>query len=105
MDVVVRLPECDAFDVILVVLDKLPKMRHYIPFHATFNARGLAALFLKQMQSFHRLPLIFCSDTGPQFLSTICGHMYNHFEIDRRMRTALHPQLDSRMEQVNVNME
>jgi len=46
MDFVVRLPECEGFDAVWVVVDRLSKVRHFIPCHTTIDAVGLAMLFL-----------------------------------------------------------
>ena len=41
---VVGLPECEGFDAILVVVDWLSKMRHFIPCHTTIDALGVGGV-------------------------------------------------------------
>jgi len=36
--IVVQLRECEGFDKISLVVDKLPKLQHYIPCHSTIDA-------------------------------------------------------------------
>jgi hypothetical protein len=48
MDFVVGLPECEVFDAVWVVVDRLRKMRHFIPCHSTIDAVGLAKLCLRE---------------------------------------------------------
>jgi len=70
MDFMVGLPECEGFDAVWVVVDRLSKMRHFIPCQTTIDALGLAELFLPEVVCLHGLPLTIVSDRGPQFAST-----------------------------------
>ena len=70
MDFVVGLPECEGFDAIWVVVDRLSKMRHFIPCHTTIDALGFAELLLREVVRLHGFLLTIVSDRGPQFAST-----------------------------------
>ena len=105
MDFVVGLPECEGFDAVWVVVDRLSKMRHFVPCHTTIDAVGLAKLFLREVVRLHGLPKTIVSDRGPQFASTFWGQIYSRLGIDLRMSMAFHPQMDSQTERMNTGME
>jgi hypothetical protein len=77
MDCVVGLPECEVFDAVWVVVDRLSKMSHFIPCHTTIEAIGLANLGLREVLCPHRLPKTIVSDRGPQFSSKFWGQICN----------------------------
>ena len=62
MEFVVGLSECEAFDAIWVVVDRLSKMRYFIPCQCTIDAIGLARLFLREVTYLHGLPATIISD-------------------------------------------
>ena len=69
MDFVVGLPESEEVNAILVVVDRLTKMAHYIPTHDTATAEDVAKLYLENVWKLHGLPSDIISDRGPQFIS------------------------------------
>jgi len=105
MDFVVGIPECEGFDGIWVVVDRLSKMRHFIPCHTPIDALGLVELFLREVVRLHGLPLTVVSDQGPQFASAFWQQMYSRLGIDQRMSIAFHPQTDGQTERINASME
>jgi transposase InsO family protein len=105
MDFVVGLPNCEGFDAVWVVVDRLSKMRHFIPCHTTIDEVGLAKLFLREVVCLHGLPKTIVLDRGPQFASTFWGQIFNRLGIDRRMSTAFHPQTDGQMARMKPGME
>jgi len=105
MDFVVGLPECEGFDAIWVAVDRLSKMRHFIPCHMTIDALGLVELFLREVVCLHGLPLTIVSDQGPQFATTLWQQVCGRLGIDLRMSTAFHPQTDGQMERMIASMD
>jgi len=85
MDFVVGLPECEGFEAIWIVVDRLSKMWHFIPCHITIDALGLAVMFWWEVVHLHGLPLTIISDQGLWFLSTFLAQICDHLGIDRRM--------------------
>ena len=46
MDVITGLPWSNGFDAIWVVVDRLTKMRHFVPYRTTTSAQDLADMFI-----------------------------------------------------------
>jgi len=105
MHFVTGLPECEGHDAIWVVVDRLSKMRHFVPCRTTIDARGLAEMFLKEVVRLHGLPKTIISDRGPQFAAVFWRRLCERLNIDRRLSTALHPQTDGQTERMNASME
>jgi len=83
MAFVVELPECEGSEAIWVVVDRLSKMRHFIPCHTTNDAIGLAKLFGRAIVRLHGLPATIVSDRGPKFASTFLGVICSRLGIER----------------------
>jgi len=64
---VIGLRECEGFDAVWMVVDRLSNMRHLVPCHTTIDAVGLAELFLREVVRLHGFPKTIVSDPGPQF--------------------------------------
>ena len=94
-----------TFDAIWVVVDRLYKMRHFIPCHTTIDAFEMAKLFVLEIVHRHGLPATIVSDRGPQFAATFWGQICSRLGIDRRMATAFHPEKDGHSERMNAGME
>lgn len=105
MDFVVGSLECEGYDARWVVVDRLSKMRHFIPCHTTIDAIGMAKLFLRGIVHLQGLPATIVSDRCPEFASACWGQICRQLGIDRRMSTAFHPQTDGPTERINASME
>jgi hypothetical protein len=105
VDFVVELPKSHSFDTIMVVVDTLGKLAHFIPTHTTVTAEGTASLFLKEVWKHHGTPLCVVSDRGPQFIAQFTRELYRLLGIKLVTSTAYHPQTDGQTEQVNQEME
>jgi transposase InsO family protein len=105
MDFVTGLPWSDGFDAIYVVVDRLTKMRHFVPCRQTTSAQDLADLFLQGIFRLHGLPKSIVSDRGPQFVAAFWKRMCERLGIERKLSTAYHPETDGQTERVNAVME
>ena len=95
---------------IMVVVDRLTKMRHYISCTAKETENGtsapaMARLFLDHVFQLHGLPETIVSDRGPQFISAFWEHLTSSLGIKRKLSTAYHPQTDGQMERANQDLE
>jgi len=105
MDFITGLPWSDGFDAILIVIDRLSKMRHFIACKTTCSAQDLAQLYLSHVFRLHGLPGTVISDRGPQFVSAFWTKLCERLKIDKRLSTAFHPQTDGQTERINSVLE
>jgi len=105
MDFVTGLPWSQGYDAILVVVDRLTKMRHLIPCLTSTSAEDLANLFLENVWRLHGLPDGIVSDRGPQFASIFWRSLCKRLQIQPWLSTAFYPQSDGQTERVNAIME
>ncbi len=105
MDFVTGLPESNGHDAILVVVDRLTKMAHYIPCKETTDTRQFAQMFITHIFRLHGLPLDITSDRGSLFTADFWKELTRELSIDRRLSTAYHPETDGQTERVNAIME
>src|ERR1700710_88853 len=105
MDFITDLPESGGYDAILVVIDQLTKMSHFIPCRKDTNAREFASIFLKEIFRLHGLPQDIITDRGSIFTSDLCKEMMEKLGIERRLSTAFHPQTDGQTERTKGILE
>ncbi|KAJ1253806.1 hypothetical protein BS78_K181900, partial [Paspalum vaginatum] len=55
MDFIEGLPKSDSYDSILVVVDRLTKIAHFLPLKHPFTAQGIAQIFLDHIVKLHEL--------------------------------------------------
>ena len=67
MDFIADLPKSEGYDPILVVVDRLTKMSHFIPCSKDPEARQFANLFMKEIVRLHGLPHDIITDRGTPF--------------------------------------
>jgi len=70
-DFITKLPLAQGYNSILVVVDRLTKMVHFIPTTEKTLAKSLARLFRDNMWKLHGLPKSIISDRGPQFVAEL----------------------------------
>jgi len=68
-DFITKLLLAQGYDSILVVVDQLTKMVHFIPTTERTLAEGLARLFRDNVWKLHGLLESIISDRGPQFVA------------------------------------
>ena len=73
-DFITKLPLAQGYDAILVVVDQLTKMAHFVPTTERTSTEGLARLFRDNIWKLHGLPDSIISDRGPQFAVGVEPH-------------------------------
>ena len=104
-DFITKLPIAQGYDSILVVVDRLTKMDHFISTTEKTLAEGLARLFRDNVWKLHRLPKSIISNRGPQFMAGIMWELNRILEIESKLSTAFYPQIDGQTERVNQELE
>jgi len=105
MDFVVDLPKSKDLTCIMVVVDRLTKMAHFIPFRCLPTAAIAADAFLSTIFRLHGLPESIISDRGSQFTSAFWNRLCSLYDIEHSLSTANHPQTDGQTERVNAILE
>ena len=105
MDFIVDLPPSNSYDSILVVVDRLTKMAHFVPCKKTASSEDTARLFLENIYRYHGLPDDVVSDRGPQFISKFWRTLFGILKVDIKLSSAFHPQTDGQTERVNQVLE
>jgi len=68
-DFITKLPLAQGYDSILVVVNRLTKIVHFIPTTEKTSAEGLVQLFRDNVWKLHGLPKSIISDKEPQFVA------------------------------------
>lgn len=105
VDAIVKLPESNDFDSIMVIVCRLTKMAHFLPFKEEgFTSEHLAKMF-RSIFRLHGIPEDIVSDRGPIFTSKFWRSFASGLGIKLNFSTAYHPQSDGQTERVNQVLE
>src|SRR5690606_24984041 len=96
MDFIVGLPESNSakYTSILVVVDRLSKMAHFIPDPTKVKAKDVARLFLNNVFRLHGFPSYIVSDRGSNIVGKFSKALCKLVGIQQQSSTAFHPQTD-----------
>ena len=93
-DFITKLLLAQGYDSILVVVNRLIKMVHFISTTEKTSAEGLARLFRDDVWKLHGLPESIISDKGPQFTAGLTKELNKILGIKSKLSMAFHPQTD-----------
>ncbi|CAI7781216.1 unnamed protein product [Closterium sp. NIES-53] len=106
MDFIMDLPQTPrSYNAILVVIDRLSKMSHFIPTHTTVTAPETARLFFDHIVRLHGLPSAIISDRDPRFLSKFWQSLFKLHGTRLKFSTAYHPETDGQTKRMNRTLE
>lgn len=106
LDLITQLPKSRAGnDAIVVFVDKLTKMVHYVATTTTVSAPQLAELFLREVVRHHGVPESILSDRDPRFTANFWRAFWGRLGSKLTMSTAYHPQTDGQTERANRTLE
>jgi len=98
VDFIMKLPVVTRKDVILVVCNQLSKMIYFVATTEGISVEGLARLFRDNVWKLYGLPESIVLDRGPQFAAELTKKLNRMLEIETRLSTVFHPQMDSVIE-------
>lgn len=105
MDFITQLPESEGYDAILVVVDRLTKMKHVMACHGTCDAEEVARRFVRHVWRLHGLPTTIVPDRGTQFVSDFWKHLTQRLGVQSLLSTTYHPETDGQTENTNAILE
>jgi hypothetical protein len=64
-----HLPLSNRFDAVLVIVDRLTKIRYYVPCHITDNAEDVSHIFIREIYRLHSALVSVISDRDIRFVN------------------------------------
>ena len=99
MDFLGPVPESkNGHNMILLVVDLLMKMTHFVSTTSNVTSKEAADLFFQYIFCYHGLPDHMVSDCDPKFAAQFRENLTKALGIQLRMSTAAHPQTDGQSE-------
>jgi len=105
MDLITDLPPSCGFDFIVVFVDTLTKMAHFVPTVKYVTAERLALLFLDNVYRLHGMPLRLISDRDPRITADFCTSLFRRLGTSLNTSTSYHPTTDGQTERTNRTLE
>jgi hypothetical protein len=106
MDFITGLPKMNRkHDSIMVVVEKLTKVAHFVPVKTTHTMANIAEIFMKEMARLHGIPRTIVSDRDTKFTSNFWRGFFKGFVANLNFTTTYHPQIDGKTERVNRIIE
>ncbi|GKC25980.1 reverse transcriptase domain-containing protein [Tanacetum coccineum] len=84
----------NGHDTIWVIVDRLTKFAHFIPTRETDSIETLTRLYIKEIVSWHGVPISIISDRDSHFTSRFWQSLQSALGIQLDMSTAYHPETD-----------
>ena len=85
-------------NMILVVIDKLTKRAHFIPWNSTDAVADTAQLVYDHVVTQHGMPCVIVSDRDSKFTSKFWKTLFHCFGTKLSISTPFHPQTDKQSE-------
>ena len=106
LDLITALPRTLlGHDAIVVFVDKVTKMVHYVATTTNVTAPQLALLFMHEVVRLHGVPDSLLSDRDPRFTAHFWRSLWDQLGTKLTMSTAYHPQTDGQTERSNRTLE
>jgi hypothetical protein len=94
LDYLTHLPESKGFNCVLIVVDHLTRMAHFLPCIETVVAEETRTLFLQGIYRLHGLPRVLISDRDPKFVKGFWQTLWRRLATRLNMSSNRHPKTD-----------
>nr|GEX76837.1 reverse transcriptase domain-containing protein [Tanacetum cinerariifolium] len=99
MDFVTKLPKSSqGYGIIWVIVDRLTKFAIFLPMRETDPIEKLARMYLKEVVTRHRIPVLILSDCDCRFTSSFWRSLQKALGTTLAMSTTYHPETDGQNE-------
>ncbi|GJZ76465.1 putative reverse transcriptase domain-containing protein [Tanacetum coccineum] len=106
MDFITKLPKSSqGYDTIWVIVDRLTKSVIFIPMRETDPMEKLARMYLKEVVTWHGIPVSIICDRDPRFALNFWRSLQKALGTNLDMSTAYHPQTDGQSERTIQTLE
>ncbi|GJR19955.1 putative reverse transcriptase domain-containing protein [Tanacetum coccineum] len=106
MDFITKLPKTsNEHDTIWVIVDRLTKSAHFILTRETDSMETLTRLYIKEIVSWHEVPISIISDRDSQFTSRFWKSLQSALGTQLDMSTTYHPETDGQSERTIQTLE
>jgi hypothetical protein len=102
MDFMVSLPPSKGFDAIMVVVDRLSKMTHFIRTKDEATGQEIGRLFFTHVFKHHGLSKDIVLDRDPKFTSKFLRALWKRMGSELKMNISFRPQTGGQTERVNL---
>jgi len=92
-------------DSIIVVVDRLIKVEHFIPVKSTFSVSDVAQVFIRDVVKLHGVPKKIVSDMDAKFTSKFWKELFAGSGTELAFSKTYHSQTDEHIEMVNKILE
>ena len=106
MDFITSLPVIvKRHDSIMVMVDRLSKVAHFIPVKTTYLASEVAQVFIREIVRLHGVPKKIVSDRDAKFTSKFWKELFAGLGIEFTFSTTYHPQADGQTKRASRILE
>jgi hypothetical protein len=101
LDYLTHLPKSNSFNNVVIVVDLLTRMAHFLPCTETVTVEETAILFLQGVYRLHGLPCVLVSDRDPKVVSGFWQTLWRRLGTRLNMSSSRHPETYGLTERVN----
>jgi len=92
-------------DAIMVVVDKLTKVAHFIPMKTNHKETNVVDIYMREVACLRGIPKTIVFDRDPNFTSKFWKGLFKGFKTNLNFNTTYHPESDGKTERVNQVIE